>query len=120
PSEYLYIVHRGRVRIYQLFASGKEHLLRMVEPGEFMGAFALFKENNSENYAEAMEQTEICMIHRQDVQDLMHQFATISVKVLEEISHRLEQTEKLIGALSAKDVEKRMASYLIELVEEKN
>src|SRR5690625_6615263 len=28
PLEYLYIVHRGRVKIYHLFESGKEQLLR--------------------------------------------------------------------------------------------
>src|SRR5690625_7340256 len=37
PLEYLYIVHRGRVKIYKLFESGKEQLLRILEPGEFLG-----------------------------------------------------------------------------------
>src|SRR5690625_4406286 len=55
PLDYLYIVHKGRVKIYQLFASGKEQLLRIVEPGEFMGELALFTENTLDSYAEALE-----------------------------------------------------------------
>ncbi|WP_461177143.1 Crp/Fnr family transcriptional regulator [Virgibacillus ainsalahensis] len=120
PLEYLYIVHQGRVKIYQLFESGKEQLLRILEPGEFMGELALFTEKRLESYAVAMEKTNICTIHRNDMQDLMKEYPSIAVKILEQFSNRLDKTEKLVGQLSAKDVETRTASYLLELAEEKN
>jgi len=119
PLEYLYIVHQGRVKNYQLFESGKEQLLRILEPGEFMGELALFTEKVLDSYAEAMEATEICAIHRHDMQKLMQEKPSIAVKILEQFSNRLDQTEKLVGALSAKDVETRTASYLLDLAEEK-
>ncbi len=115
PLDYLYIVHQGRVKIYQLFESGKEQLLRVVEPGEFMGELALFTTNTLDSYAEALEKTEICMIHRSDMQSLLNEHPTIAIKILEQFSNRLDQTERLVGELSAKDVEARIASYLLEL-----
>lgn len=120
PLEYLYIVHQGSVKIYQLFESGKEQLLRILEPGEFMGELALFTEKNLDNYAEAMENTEICTIHRDDMQALMKAYPTIAVKILEQFSNRLDKTEKLLGDLSTKDVETRMANYLLELAVRNN
>src|SRR5699024_8757260 len=117
PLEYLYIVHRGRVKIYQLFESGKEQLLRILEPGEFMGELALFTEKVIDSYAETMAKTEICAIHRDDMQALMQTYPSIGIKILEQFTNRLDQTEKLVGQLSAKDVEMRTASYLIELAE---
>lgn len=119
PLEYLYIVHQGRVKNYQLFESGKEQLLRILEPGEFMGELALFTKKVLDSCAEAMEKTEICAIHRDDMRDLMHQHPSIAVKILEQFSERLDQTEKLVGQLSSKDVETRTATYLLELAEEK-
>lgn len=119
PLEYLYIVHTGRVKIYQLFESGKEQLLRILEPGEFMGELALFSDKVLESYAEALEKTEICAIHRYDIQELMKTHSTIPLKILSEFSTRLEQTEYLIGQLSARDVEARIASYLVKLAEER-
>ncbi|MFD1851210.1 Crp/Fnr family transcriptional regulator [Oceanobacillus bengalensis] len=116
PLEYLYIVHQGRVKIYQLFESGKEQLLRILDPGEFMGELALFTEKTLDSYAEAMEKTQICAIHRDDMQQLMQKHPTIAVKILEQFSNRLDETEKLVGNLSSKDVETRTASYLLELV----
>ncbi|WP_163971550.1 Crp/Fnr family transcriptional regulator [Oceanobacillus halotolerans] len=118
PLEYLYIVHQGRVKNYQLFDSGKEQLLRILEPGEFMGELALFTEKTLDSYAEAMKTTEICAIHRDDMQQLMQTYPTIAVKILEQFSSRLEQTEQLVGQLSAKDVEARVAHYLIATAED--
>jgi CRP/FNR family transcriptional regulator len=118
PLEYLYIVHTGRVKIYQLFESGKEQLLRILESGEFMGELALFTEKVLDGYAEALENTEICAIHRDHIQELMKTHATIPLKILSEFSMRLEETEFLVSQLSYRDVETRTASYLIKLVEE--
>mgnify|MGYP001945993973 CR=1 FL=1 len=120
PLDYLYIVHQGRVKIYQLFESGKEQLLRILEPGEFMGEMALFTKKEMDSYAEALEKTEICAIHRNDMQHLMKEHPTIAIKILEQFSERLDQTEKLVGELSSKDVEMRIATYLVELTEKNN
>lgn len=120
PLEYLYIVHIGRVKIYQLFESGKEQLLRILEPGEFMGELALFTNKVLDSYAEALENTQICAIHRQDMQDLMETHPTIPLKILGEFSERLEKVEDLVGQLSYQDVETRTASYLMKLSEAKN
>lgn len=119
PLEYLYIVHQGRVKIYHLFSSGKEQLLRVLEPGEFMGELALFADKELDSFAEAMEKTEICMIHRSDMQQLMLQHPTIAINILEQFSNRIDDTEKLVGELSAKNVETRIAGYLLKLVKEK-
>ncbi|KKE79537.1 Crp/Fnr family transcriptional regulator [Oceanobacillus caeni] len=120
PLEYLYIIHQGRVKNYQLFESGKEQLLRILESGEFMGELALFTEKTLDSYAETIEKTEICAIHRSDMQQLLKQYPTIAIKILEQFSNRLDETEKLVGNLSSKDVETRTASYLLELVDKYN
>ena len=120
PLDYLYIVHRGRVKIYKLCESSKEQLLRILEPGEFMGELALFTEKMMDSYAETIEKSEICAIHRNDFQKLMKTHPTIPFKILSEFSERLDETENLVGQLSARDVETRTASYLIKLAEDKN
>lgn len=118
--EYLYIIHVGRVKIYHLFESGKEQLLRILEPGEFMGELALFSNKVLDSYAEALEDTEICAISQKDMQILMKTHPAISLKILSEFSTRLEEIEDLVGQLSYREVENRIASYLIKLSDAKN
>ncbi|TMN22448.1 Crp/Fnr family transcriptional regulator [Lentibacillus cibarius] len=116
PSEYLYIVHKGKVKIYNLSESGKEQLIRILEPGDFMGELAIFTDEWLTSYAEAMEPTEICAIHKSDLQVLLEEKPAIAFKLLAESTKRLRQAEKNIERLSSQDVEKRLASFLIEQV----
>jgi CRP/FNR family transcriptional regulator, anaerobic regulatory protein len=116
PSGNLLIIHKGRVKMYRVSESGKEQLLRILEPGDFIGDLSLFTNETSDNYAETMINTEICAIHRTDMQQFLITHPLISVKILEEISKRLNEAEKTIERLSLQDAEKRIASYLVELV----
>ncbi len=115
PSQHLLIVHTGRVKIYRLSDSGKEQLIRILEPGDFLGELSLFSQQESDSYAESLAATEICSIHRTSIRDLLLKYPSISLKLLGQLSQRLEKTEKLVGQLSLQDVEKRTASYLVEL-----
>lgn len=117
PSENLLIIHKGRVKIYRVSDSGKEQLLRILEPGDFIGDLSIFTNETAVNYAEAMIATEICTIHRTDMQQLLVTHPLISVKILEEFSKRLNEAEKTIERLSLQDAEKRIASYIVELIE---
>lgn len=114
-SAHLFIVHRGRVKIYRLSESGKEQVIRILEPGDFTGELALFSETIHDCYAVAMEKTELCTIQRSDLQDLLMKYPAISYKIIEEFSRRLEQTEKQVSSLTSEDTEERIATYLIEL-----
>lgn len=90
----LYVVSKGKIRIYRLSESGKEQLLRILNPGDFTGELALFRESIHEAYAEAMSDTDVCMISKNDLQEFLLKYPTISLKFLSEFSNRLETSEK--------------------------
>lgn len=116
-SDSLYIVSKGKVRIYRLSESGKEQLLRVLHPGDFTGELALFSEKIHEAYADAMEETSICILKRSDLQSLLLKYPSISIKVLVEFSNRLEQSEKQATRFATEKVETRIALYLAECVD---
>lgn len=119
-SEGLYIVHKGRVKIYRLSETGKEQLVRILEPGDFTGELSLFSESLHDAYAEAMESVELCVMSRDDFQKFLVKYPAISLKVLNEFSTRLAKTEKQAANLAMESVEVRVARYLADLVEEQN
>ncbi|CAH0345790.1 Crp/Fnr family transcriptional regulator [Bacillus sp. CECT 9360] len=114
-SDHLYIVHQGQVKIYRLSESGKEQLIRILEPGDFMGELSLFTDETLTSYAEAMKKTEICVIHKSDLRGIILAKPVIALKILETFSKRLNEAEKTIERFSSQDAEKRIASYLIDL-----
>ncbi|WP_186579927.1 Crp/Fnr family transcriptional regulator [Aquibacillus kalidii] len=114
PSDSLYIVNQGKIRIYRLSDSGKEQLVRILNPGDFTGEHALFSESMHESYAEAMVDTSVCVIRRLDLQDFLLKYPSISLKILEEFASRLKQSEKQTAQFATEKVETRIALFLAE------
>lgn len=116
-SDSLYIVNRGQVKIYRLSEGGKEQIVRILNPGDFTGELALFQESVLEAYAEAMIDTEICLIKREVLHDLLLKYPTISLQILTEFSNRLDSSEKQTTQFATEKVETRIAHFLAECVD---
>ena len=113
-SDSLYIVNQGHVKIYRLSDLGREQLVRLLYPGDFTGELALFKATVLENFAEAVEDSQICVIKRDDLQQLLLKYPSISIKVLNEFANRLANSEKQTASFVSEKVETRIALFLQE------
>lgn len=119
-SDSLFIVNSGKIKIYRLSESGKEQLVRILREGDFTGELALFSESIHEAYAEAMLDTWLCTVRRSDLQELLLKYPSISLKLLNEFSNRLDISEKQMARFATEKVETRIALYLIEYAENRN
>ncbi len=113
----LYIIHSGKVRMYHLSESGKEQLVRILNPGDFTGELAIFQATSlHENYAEALQDTDVCLIKREDLQKYLVDYPQISLKILSELTMRLKESEKQTTQVAIEQVENRIISFLAENV----
>lgn len=115
PSENLFIIQKGKIKISRISETGREQILRILQPGEFLGELSLFGSALLYHNAETLEKTEVCFIHRQDLNHLVQQFPNIAVKILEACTKRLESAESLIEQLGLQGVEQRVAGILLQL-----
>jgi len=114
----LYIIHTGKVRIYRLSESGKEQLVRILNPGDFTGEVAIFQPGSvHENYAEALQNTSICLIKQDDLHKYLLEYPQISLKILSEVTMRLKESEKQTTQVAIENVESRLISFLAECAE---
>lgn len=111
----LYVLHSGRVKISRLSANGKEQVIRVVIPGEFMGELSLFSSLPMTDNAEALETSTMCIIEGVKLKELMKKYPSIAFKVMEELSERLEKAENLIEHINLNTVEQRLAQALINI-----
>lgn len=118
-GEKLYVIHKGRVKITRLSASGKEQVIRVLGPGDFMGELSLFSPLPMTDNAEALESSTMCIIEGGRLKDLMARTPSIALKVMEELSKRLETAENLIEEINLSSVEQRLAQALLRLSEGK-
>lgn len=113
----LYIVHRGSVRIFRLSEAGREQLVRILKPGDFTGEWTIFNENAvHEDFAQAMMETEVCCLHQDDVEALLNEHPSIAIKLLQQISGRLAQSERQTTQVATEQVGSRIALFLADQV----
>ena len=115
----IYIVHKGQVRVFHLSEGGKEQLIRVLNPGEFTGEWTLFSSDTyHENFGEATKNSAICVISRQDLQELLKEYPEIAMKIMQAMSERLSQSEKQTASVATESVTNRIIYYLEDLTRE--
>lgn len=118
PSESLYIVRKGKVKVFRISSNGKEQLVRILKPGDFTGEHALFSVSSHEVFAEALEPVVLCVMGRKDLEEFLLKYPNIAIKMLSEYSRRLANAEKQAANISMETVETRIALYLENQAEE--
>ncbi|KRK94880.1 Crp-like transcriptional regulator [Levilactobacillus acidifarinae DSM 19394] len=114
-SQTLYIVNTGQVRLYHLADDGKERVLRVLNPGDFIGEIALFTDEIHNNYAEATQVTELCTISRDALTDLIQRMPPLALSLLGALAVRLKSAEHQATLLAIPDALPRLAGYLMDL-----
>lgn len=115
----LFVLHTGRVKISRLNANGKEQVIRVIGPGEFMGELTLLSSVPLTDNAQVLETSTMCVIEGKKLKELMAKYTSIAFKVMEELSRRLEKIENLVETINLNTVEQRLALALISLSDEK-
>ena len=115
----LFVLHTGRAKLFRLNANGKEQVLRVVEPGEFIGELSLFSSLPLADNAQVLEATTMCILQGKRLKELMAKYPSIAFKVMDELSRRLEKAENRIEDISLSSVTKRVVGALLDLSEGK-
>lgn len=119
-GEKLQVIHTGKVKISRVSDSGKEQVIRVLGPGDFMGELSLFSPSPMTDNGEALEKTTVCIIAGKKIKGLMEKYPAIAFKVMEELSKRLEKAENLIENINLHGVEKRLAATLLTMADDKD
>lgn len=119
-QEYLYIVHQGKIKLSRYSIDGKEQIIRILEKGEFTGELSIFSNESLPDYAIALEDTNICMLKGEVIKDYIERKPSIALKIIEQLSKRIDMMEELIAGISLHSVEWRLARYLLKMKDENN
>lgn len=115
-SERLFILKRGRVRVYRT-TDGREFTLAIVEAGTVFGEMALTAQRLQGAYAQAMEPSILITMSREELEHLILQKPEVGLQIAHLLSERLRHQEIRLEDANTKDVHARLASIIVLLVE---
>lgn len=117
PTDSLYIILSGRLKVMMSDADGKEVILSILGAGEFFGEMGLIDDNPRSASVVAIEPCELLAITRRDFKKCMTENAEMAMAVMRGLVRRLREADRKIGSLALLDVYGRVARLLLDMSE---
>jgi CRP-like cAMP-binding protein len=113
----VYFVLKGKVKTYKTHEQGKVFITSLYKEGDFFGYLALLEEGKYTDSATALEDSEICLIPKDDFFALIYKNSEVSRKFIKILSDNLQEKEEQLIKLAYNSVRKRVAETLVTLAD---
>jgi CRP/FNR family transcriptional regulator, cyclic AMP receptor protein len=118
PGVALYVICSGKVKIHNETPDGADAIICILSEGEFFGDLAVIDGAERSADATTLEASELLMLTKDDLHDILHRYPRISLHLLTTLAGRLRRTTDAYLAYSALDVNGRLAMQLLRLSEQ--
>lgn len=118
PDEHadkIYFLDEGRVKIGSYGESGKEVTKAILGKGEVFGELAMIGETNRRDFAMAMEDTTVCIVHSNEMKDLIRDHSGLNLFLMRIMGRKMLEMEQRLESLVFKDSRTRIIEFLRNL-----
>lgn len=113
-SEGFYVVQRGAVNVHRVGANGKEQVISVFRPGQSFAEAALASAGGYPANARAIEPTTVLLVPKPEILHLLRSKPELALRMLGSMSLHLRVVVGLLDDLTLKDVETRLANWLLK------
>ncbi len=110
----LYILASGQINLIKLNENGKEQLVNILKPGEFIGELSIFRKTIADTMGVAKKDSLLCTLQYDDFQEFLLRTPQIAMKALEALSSRLQSAQRQTLTIATDSVHNRIGRYLLE------
>jgi CRP-like cAMP-binding protein/AmiR/NasT family two-component response regulator len=111
----IYLVHSGKIKTVKLNEDGRELLTSFYGPEEYFGIHSLLLNEEYKETAEAHEDTTLCLLPRELVDQVMQKYPDIAREFIRILANHIIEKEEQLMQLAYFSVRKRMAEVLLRL-----
>lgn len=113
----LICLSKGKVKVIKEGVGGREQIVRMTKPIGFIGYRALFAGNHYISSAVAIEDSQICMIERDALFEVIRQNGDLALAMLKAMAIELGLSNERTVTLTQKHIRGRLAESLLFLAD---
>ncbi len=114
--EMLFLLKAGRVQLYRIAPSGKKLVTAEIEPGTLFGDMTFTGHRMLDSFAEAAEDSVLCVMSQHDVQELIHRYPMIAVRLVDALAQRVSELESRLEE-SSRRMPARVAAALLRALD---
>jgi CRP/FNR family transcriptional regulator len=113
-SQGFYIVQRGAVNVHRVTAAGKEQVIHIFRAGDSFAEAALATATGYPADARVLETTQVLLVQKDGFLALLKRQPQLALRMLGSMSSHLRVLVGQIEDLTVKDVETRLANWLVK------
>ncbi len=110
----VYLLLKGRVKIYQVAENGKEIILDVARKGDVVGDMAIVEDGERTAYAQALDEAVAVSISWEDFSHLLQQSPRLAFAMAELMARRLAGMQRSFMSMASKPVSARIAEALLD------
>ncbi len=111
----LYYIIKGKVKTYRTNDDGKELATDIYVPGDFIGYIALLEGGVYKDSAEALEDTELAIIPKEDFEELVNNNKEVAQKFIRLLAKNISEKENQLLGLAYNSLRKKVAEAIVKL-----
>jgi CRP/FNR family transcriptional regulator len=108
-----YIVQRGAINVHRVNAAGKEQVIHVFRAGESLAEGSLAMEHGYPADARAIEPSQVLLVQKPGFLNLLKGRPELALRMLGAMSQHLRVLVAQLEDLTLKDVETRLANWLL-------
>ncbi|QPF73423.1 Crp/Fnr family transcriptional regulator [Roseateles sp. DAIF2] len=117
-SNALFILLNGRARVLTADTRGREVILAVLQPGDYVGEMSLIDNEPHSATVRAEVQTDMLVLGRTEFSRCLPESSSLSYAILRGLVARLRNADRQIESLALLDVYGRVARTLLDMAED--
>ena len=118
-SDKIFFINKGSVKVGSNNEDGKEITKAILHEGEVFGELSIIGEERRRDFAQCLEDTEVCIMSTAELKGLVKDHGPINMFFLKIMGSRILDMERRLESLVFKDSRSRIVEFLLNLVERK-
>jgi len=114
PAQGFYIAQKGAINVHRITAAGKEQIIRVFRAGESFAEAAVATASGYPADARALESSQVLLVEKAGFLALLRRQPELALRMLGSMSAHLRTLIAQLEDLTLKDVETRLANWLIK------
>ncbi|NOY49572.1 MAG: Crp/Fnr family transcriptional regulator [Chlorobi bacterium] len=115
-NDFLYL-RKGLVKMFKTNSHGKDHILSINKPGDFINLLSIFSKDEQQYSVTALEETHVCSVKLSTILELLKGNSEFALRVMNRMSYIADEIIQKRFEISQRQVKGRVA-YMLRFLSE--
>ncbi|MEA4900925.1 Crp/Fnr family transcriptional regulator [Desulfitobacterium sp.] len=107
-ESHVFLVKKGSARIFHLHEDGKECVIGLIQPGDFIDLLDIFTHKNNAVLSRALTDVTVAAVSKKEIRKIVEETPELAMALLEHFSFKIQEMIEILEQVGYGKVEERL------------